>query len=381
MENFNSYDGEEKYNPYMITSVTDLTEEEAKKEIRKCSTRNSCILLLLFLFLNITSIVASSTGLKNTDMEMLMYLLNYAVAFPLCLLIANHGKKNTVKTYFQKPQITKKQWFEWACVGYFLTQCVNIAGTYIFGFIDSIVQKSGGDSLNAVTVLPDMKISVLYAIVYFLAVGICAPVFEEMLLRGSCMTGTLKYGQWFSFAVIGISFGILHGNFQQMFYASAIGILLGFIAFKSKSIIPAIATHMLLNIPSAINGLLLIKILGIMKDAGTKFDITLEDLEDSEKLAEKLESISFSELADYFMGANLVYFILLAIMMLVIFTFFLIGLILFIKKFRNRKEEFFCGNVCTVINNKQKVLAYLSSPATIIFIILILSNAILTAIF
>jgi membrane protease YdiL (CAAX protease family) len=368
------YNGDEEYNPYVITSANTLTAEEAKKEIRKCSTRNSLILLLLFVFMNITAVV-SSMFFEGEKFEMFMYLLNYALAFPLCLLIANAGKKNKVMTFIQQPRITKKQWFQWSCIGYALTITVNIVSVTTFTFVDVIFEAISGDNLNMVSQIPQTEATTPYLIIYFIAIGICAPVFEELLLRGSCLTGTLKYGQWFSFSMIGIFFGILHGNFQQMFYAMAIGIILGFIAFKSKSVLPAIATHMFLNVPAGFQGILQIKMAEILSGVKDETGLTLSELSKRENRTKEVGE----QLADYFFSPNIIPFILYFLIVLTLLTFFVIGIILFILKARDKKEEFFCGNACPVLTTKQKVIAYLSSPASIIFIILIVANSVLVA--
>ncbi|GHU56901.1 hypothetical protein FACS1894132_14560 [Clostridia bacterium] len=358
----------QSYNPYVITSVNELSAQEAKSQIKKCSTRNSLLLLTFFVLMILSSYLLGKTKISGESTELLYYLFIYVLAFPLVLFLGNRGQKNTVKTYFQKPKVDGKWWFNWSCIAFTCGILINIVGLFVFRVIDIVNQNNGSDELNYMIIAPSEN-SVFYLICFFLAIGICAPIFEELLLRGSCLTHTLPYGQWFSFIVIGVSFGLLHGNFQQMFYATVIGMFNGFIAFKAKSIIPAIGTHMFVNIPNAILTICLSK---IDVDKLTKLSETSSDGSYTTEQANDLMK---------FVGDNsFVMFILFAVFLFIVVIFFM-GLSKLIRKLRFYRDEFICGNTCPVLSNGQKILAYLSSPATIVLFAILIFYAFAFAIF
>lgn len=84
-------------------------------------------------------------------------------------------------------------------------------------------------------------------IVYFLALCVFAPFIEEFLFRG-CIIKILKpFGNWVAVIVSSLFFALLHGNIGQAFGAFFIGILFGFVAVKTESIVPAIILHSLNN--------------------------------------------------------------------------------------------------------------------------------------
>lgn len=83
--------------------------------------------------------------------------------------------------------------------------------------------------------------------VYFLSLCVFAPIIEEFLLRG-CVIKILKpYGNWLAIFVSAFFFALLHGNIGQGFGAFFIGVIFGFVAVKTNSILPTIILHSLNN--------------------------------------------------------------------------------------------------------------------------------------
>ena len=80
-----------------------------------------------------------------------------------------------------------------------------------------------------------------------------APLVEEILFRGM-ITRELKGGFPLTAAIIiqGVLFGLFHLEPIQIIYAIPLGIYLGFIAYKSSSLWPAIAAHASMNFVSVI---------------------------------------------------------------------------------------------------------------------------------
>lgn len=83
--------------------------------------------------------------------------------------------------------------------------------------------------------------------IYFLSLCVFAPIIEEFLLRG-CVIKILKpYGNWLAIFVSAFFFALLHGNIGQGFGAFFIGVIFGFVAVKTNSILPTIILHSLNN--------------------------------------------------------------------------------------------------------------------------------------
>ena len=80
------------------------------------------------------------------------------------------------------------------------------------------------------------------------AVGIVAPIAEEFLMRGVVLNRLLKYvGVIPAVLIQAALFGILHMNILQGTYAAVLGILLGYVYIKYKSLLMTIVFHITLN--------------------------------------------------------------------------------------------------------------------------------------
>lgn len=86
-----------------------------------------------------------------------------------------------------------------------------------------------------------------------LAVGIIGPIFEELLFRG-LVFGELRKISHVRVAIViqALLFGIYHLNVIQGSYAFFIGLLLGFVYYRSNSILAPILIHIAVNASSVI---------------------------------------------------------------------------------------------------------------------------------
>lgn len=94
-------------------------------------------------------------------------------------------------------------------------------------------------------VIYDTFVKFLFAVLF---VAVLPGVFEELLHRGILMR---KMGKEIGYkrAIIfsSLLFGLMHLNVGQFFYASILGLLIGFVACISDSVIPAIILHFMNN--------------------------------------------------------------------------------------------------------------------------------------
>lgn len=76
---------------------------------------------------------------------------------------------------------------------------------------------------------------------------VIAPIFEEFWFRGMVMESLRPYGNGFAIFVSALLFGLTHANFNQFFYATLMGIFLGYIAISTKSIVTTTIMHAVFN--------------------------------------------------------------------------------------------------------------------------------------
>ncbi|MCF0172543.1 MAG: CPBP family intramembrane metalloprotease [Bacteroidales bacterium] len=78
----------------------------------------------------------------------------------------------------------------------------------------------------------------------FIATSLLAPICEELLCRGLVMRGLMRKGTPLTAILISAAvFGLLHANFQQGVTAFAFGLFLGWVYYRSGSIVACMAVH------------------------------------------------------------------------------------------------------------------------------------------
>ncbi|MBR6402755.1 MAG: CPBP family intramembrane metalloprotease [Eubacterium sp.] len=84
---------------------------------------------------------------------------------------------------------------------------------------------------------------------YLLTIIVLAPIAEELIFRGLTLHYARRACNNIGAAIIfqGVLFGIYHGSIIQGLYAVIFGIMLGVICVRSRSLIPSMFLHMVIN--------------------------------------------------------------------------------------------------------------------------------------
>lgn len=113
---------------------------------------------------------------------------------------------------------------------------VTLVLTYLIG------QLRGAPVVNPVDSLSS------YPTVLNLLLGcVIAPLAEEYLFRGLLLDRLRPYGDKFAVLASALCFGLFHGNLNQLFYAVAIGAVLGYAALRTGCIWQTILLHAMVN--------------------------------------------------------------------------------------------------------------------------------------
>lgn len=113
-----------------------------------------------------------------------------------------------------------------------------------------LVGYFGGGNSSA-TVYHDQSIVIL------LFSTVLIPAFcEELFFRGLIMTNLLPLGRNFSIIASGIIFGLVHGNHDQILFATFAGIVFGWLYAETGTVWCGVLAHMLNNLISVIETVL-----------------------------------------------------------------------------------------------------------------------------
>lgn len=84
-------------------------------------------------------------------------------------------------------------------------------------------------------------------IVYVATFIIISPILEEFAFRGVLLNTLSKYGKYFALIASSIVFALAHGNFLEIIPSFIMGIILGKISLRYKSIKPVCWIHIIFN--------------------------------------------------------------------------------------------------------------------------------------
>ena len=83
----------------------------------------------------------------------------------------------------------------------------------------------------------------------YFVVGLLAPLAEEMVFRGAILRSLLRWksNPWVGIVISAILFAVIHMNPAQMPHAFLIGLLLGWMYWRTDSIVPGVVYHWVNN--------------------------------------------------------------------------------------------------------------------------------------
>lgn len=90
--------------------------------------------------------------------------------------------------------------------------------------------------------------SKLNDILYVLMFVVISPLLEEFAFRGVLLKTLSKYGKYFALYASALIFSLAHGSFMEFIPSYIMGVLLGKIALRYKTIKPTIWIHILFNL-------------------------------------------------------------------------------------------------------------------------------------
>lgn len=141
------------------------------------------------------------------------------------------------------PQMKNKTWFLVASIGFcmFASQAGN--------FMANIFADLG---LTFPPMERELPTGVLGFALVVLSTAVFPALLEEFMMRGAVLGVLRRFGDGFAIIASSIVFALMHASLVQFAFAFLVGIILGFVTVKSKSIWPAVIIHAVNNFISII---------------------------------------------------------------------------------------------------------------------------------
>ena len=128
---------------------------------------------------------------------------------------------------------------------------VYILNVFVASFFSSIIQSFGYKSSSSSS---SSSYPVYLLFINLFTTAVLPAICEETAHRGMLLKGFSVAGRVFAILASSLLFGLLHLNIEQFFFATLIGILVGYISTICDSIYPAMIIHFMNNAISVLMG-------------------------------------------------------------------------------------------------------------------------------
>lgn len=169
---------------------------------------------------------------------LLIFIPEYVIAFPIGILFMRYMKPEKIEE--------RKLGTLNAVKAVPSILFMMVAGSFISLLISGILNLFLGRGVpNPVAAMASDGTSLPVQILFFV---ILAPVIEEFIFRKTLIDRLKPYGEVMAIVISAMMFGLLHGNFSQMFYACGIGLVFGTIYSRTGRLRYSVICHMVVNL-------------------------------------------------------------------------------------------------------------------------------------
>lgn len=242
----------------LSTAHGEFTREDKRRAIKAFSRCNLSLVVYMIVAVLVISLVSTislavlgeENYVKLADGPYFIWILQvlgmYVIAFPVLLLML----RKLPKADRQRSSMSFK---EFAAI-FFVSEAIMLIGSIISQWIVSLFETKLGIEVPNQT--SDLITNSELWIVILVAVVI-GPIVEELIFRKAIIDRLSVYGDRVAVVVSSLAFGLFHGNFFQLIYATALGLVLGYVYTKTRRSIYNCLLHIAVNFMGSVPALLI----------------------------------------------------------------------------------------------------------------------------
>ena len=187
----------------------------------------------------------------------------YCIALPVLLLVCS--------TYSSYPTEKKKmgfgEWFMLLLVCFGIMRIGAVIGTMVTLGVEAILGYDTSTGIDSI-ISSDVDTWIIFVVTV-----VIAPIGEEFVCRKLMIDKLRKYGCLPSVLLSALVFGLLHGNFSQFFYAFGVGLVFGYVYYRTGRVYYTMVMHAVLNFVGSVVGLWLNDRIMELADIGSQSEL------------------------------------------------------------------------------------------------------------
>lgn len=250
---------EEEQEPLENPYYKILERHRNKKEIRRialamglstlCISAISILWSFIYLFFSVVvarlSLAQATNFLQNPAIKQVLQIVLSCSMFLIPFSIAAKCLGVRIDHVIKFEKAKKGTFLPFLLIGIGFCAFSNLAMNYassIFDLFGIRYEVNSGESPKGI----------FGFLLSFIATAIVPALVEEFACRGILLGLLKKYGKGFAIITSAIVFGVMHSNFQQIPFATLVGLILGYIYIKTESIWVCVVVHFVNNAISVI---------------------------------------------------------------------------------------------------------------------------------
>lgn len=194
-------------------------------------------------------------GAKNKFLNEVILEILFLVVYFLSFSAAAFILRKTCKGLpSHKPIYTSFNIKKWVLPAIIAVIAMNFALSFVNAIMISSLSPSFASKLSSpsdMTGRPMQEIVVLF-IISIISTAVVPAISEEYLFRGGVLTELLPFGKTTAILASSFLFGLMHQNPLQFLYTMLMGIIIGYVYVKTKSIWACVLLHFLNNLVSVL---------------------------------------------------------------------------------------------------------------------------------
>lgn len=207
-------------------------------------------IVVLFAVLRMLSTFGVFSFLGKTGSYIINAFIQIGLLFTISVFLFSFLQKNKIKDTFNFYGYRKMS-FKAVLISVLIGIIIYVLNIFVASFFNNILSLFGY-KFQSSSILKSYPVWLLFINIFITAV--LPAVCEETAHRGMLLKGLSPLGRKKAIIISAILFGLLHMNIEQFFYATIIGVVLGYISTVCETIYPAIIIHFMNNAISVFMG-------------------------------------------------------------------------------------------------------------------------------